>query len=971
MAKVGTGQLTIHDMNDIPSGKTAPTNPTVGSMWLNTNDFKVYAYDGTSWVLASNEYQFDELREIVEDIQATLGNMANDNILDFKERQLLKSKLNDILGYALADSAVTLPSASSLDSSSTGRGSYYTARSSAINAGILPTDGLYTAVATKYTDLKTYLESLTPIKPWDCTSANSSKVVSVIKATFTDKFMQYYIAVNALASYTTQKLKENVDRLKTGGRNFAVNGDFSIPLARSRWTSSYVGNTKEIVDISTETPPHRFAYHVKNTTAINGGINAVSLWNNAVAESMVGQELTISFWIKYQNIVQGANSWNKGRFGEIIIEGRTSANASVYSYLPVTSPDYITGTNMTWQKVTKTIKLDLPSTATRISNIQVKFVLEGCTGEFWTTGIMIEGGNMPSEWSPNPDDVEARMGDVELKITPDGIFTEVSRSDLFNATLDESQGDYTFENGVSLWKASHDLSASITGVTVISGAGSTGKNVIQMSAEKWGYYGRKIPVETSKTYRVRFRVKMITAPTTGGALIYAGLAGYSANKSPLTTTVFGTHRFCAVSGTALSVTNEWQTFEGIISGEGNDGYNQFIAGTKYVTPVFGVNSVAGNGVVQVDLCEIKDITDESALAESIKFVEQSITPSGITTVIQESQFYGEFLNSLGSKADASDLAENYPTKEDVTSQIDDIDITGKIDLMIDDSDSKLARTYSTKLEVEETARGITEKFSATGGMNMIKNSIGLSDFDFWTTVPATYGTVLETVTDMSLDALGFSSGIKLNAHTSAKSVTQTIPVIPTNTYTLSWYINKTNNSTTSDGNIRIDVVEGEGDTQVNSKTYNYNQVTNGYEADFFTFTPSSNEVKVRIYGYKDSVAIVTGLMMTIGDIALQWSQATGENYNRNVRTDVNGIRVSQLEVDEVTGVKMEKGYTRISPDEFAGYYDINGDGIPDKVFWLNGDELVARRVNAENEFTMGNVKIVNNYGKWAFVPFVR
>ena len=67
MAKVGTGQLTIHDMNDIPSGKTAPANPSVGSMWLNTNDFKVYAYNGTDWVIASNEYQFDELKETVEE----------------------------------------------------------------------------------------------------------------------------------------------------------------------------------------------------------------------------------------------------------------------------------------------------------------------------------------------------------------------------------------------------------------------------------------------------------------------------------------------------------------------------------------------------------------------------------------------------------------------------------------------------------------------------------------------------------------------------------------------------------------------------------------------------------------------------------------------------------------------------------------------------------------------------------------
>src|SRR5690606_32884183 len=266
--------------------------------------------------------------------------------------------------------------------------------------GLPSNDTRYIEVATRYNALKSYLDGLSPVKPWDLRTANADKNITVVKNTFRDRWLQYYLAVDALATATADKLRENVDNVKVGGRNFASNGDFSIPLADALWKDSYVGQVSEIVDISAEKPPFQFAYHVKNTTNTNGGIFTGSLFEGAVANELVGKEVTIQFWLKYQNIVEGANTWNDGRFGELVVEGETSTGTKVYSY-PSVLPEVV-GTNMEWTQYSETFKIELPSSAVRITKIGFKHGIEGATGEFWTTGIKFEIGNKITDWSPNP-----------------------------------------------------------------------------------------------------------------------------------------------------------------------------------------------------------------------------------------------------------------------------------------------------------------------------------------------------------------------------------------------------------------------------------------------------------------------------------------------------------------------------------------------------------------------------------------
>jgi len=429
---VGVGQISLMDLNDAIISGTEPTKPANGSLWIDEskNPPMLKKYNGDIWVDLG---ELDpNLSVVIEEINETLGNMANDNLINFQERQVVKDKLTEIIGYVIEDTATSLPTTTTLDNS--GKGGFWSVRKSARNAGISTSNATYVNVETRYNNLKLYLESLTPIDAWDTRNANADVVIPVTKSTFRDVWLQYYLAVDALATATAEKLKQNVDEIEIGGRNFASNGDFSIPLEMSMWASAYTGQTLETVDISSEAPPFQFALHVKNTTNANGGIFYGDMFEGNVANTLIGKDLTVQFWLKYQNIVQGSSSEKIGKFGELVVEGETSSGTKVYSYYSVLA---VAGTDMNWKKHAKTFRISLPSNAVRITKISLKHGLEGATGEFWTTGIKVEIGNKMTDWTDNPLDMQGRVFKVEQKILPDRIVETVTSSKKYQEDLQE------------------------------------------------------------------------------------------------------------------------------------------------------------------------------------------------------------------------------------------------------------------------------------------------------------------------------------------------------------------------------------------------------------------------------------------------------------------------------------------------------------------------------------------------------
>ncbi|MED4219219.1 carbohydrate-binding protein CenC, partial [Priestia megaterium] len=144
MAPLATGTFSLIDMNDAIVSGTAPTNPTDGTLWLDTSvtPNMMKKWGGSSWVdIGELDPNYSDT---IENINKSIDDITSDSVIDYTERKILKDRITEIIGYVIADNATTLPAASTLDSS--GKGELYTVRKQALNAGISSADTTYIEV---------------------------------------------------------------------------------------------------------------------------------------------------------------------------------------------------------------------------------------------------------------------------------------------------------------------------------------------------------------------------------------------------------------------------------------------------------------------------------------------------------------------------------------------------------------------------------------------------------------------------------------------------------------------------------------------------------------------------------------------------------------------------------------------------------------------------------------------------------
>ncbi|AZF89198.1 hypothetical protein Goe5_c00920 [Bacillus phage vB_BthM-Goe5] len=348
-----------------------------------------------------------------------------------------------------------------------------------------------------------------------------------------------------------------------------------------------------------------------------------------------------------------------------------------------------------------------------------------------------------------------------------------------------------------------------------------------------------------------------------------------------------------------------------------------------------------------------------AMQKRISNAEQKITDKAITSTVINSI---EYQLGLKEKANASDLS-GLASKNELDKLSHDVD--DRIQKNIDKLDFT---PYVTKSDLEQTSLAWAARFLATGGMNIVNNSIGFAGMDFWFVDLPSTSNIPTVVATALLDSLGFGKGFQFKAdNTKPKSMSQDLSTIPNQPYAISWYLDKfTGGANLVDHRFNIEILEQNDAgawvvvTQLNN---NNAKVTDSFEAAYMTFTPTKGKVRLRITAGKSCEAIISGIMVNIGDVPIPWTLSTGELYNTNIQLNINGIRVSQLDAN-----KNEIGYTMISPTEFAGYYSNNGKY--EKVFWLNGDETVTKKLRATQEINLGNVKVLDVNGVntgWAFI----
>lgn len=375
----------------------------------------------------------EDTETVIIKIQDTLGNMANDNIIDYGERQVIKDTLTEVLGYVIANDATTLPTTATLDVS--GKGDFYNVRMSSTLAGVSTSDTKYINVLTQYNNLKTYLEGLTPIKPWDLSTANQSTIISVTKDTFRTKWVDYYNAVSDLATLTAQKLKENVDNVIIGGRNFAINSNFSKYTQNSSvgWDNAlngtltidnWSGYNNSVTSPSTGYHAHvnttKFVYPVLELIDRNSTYGGLHRWlassqklsstSSFSGNLAVGKSYTLSMEV-YSDTV-----------GSLI-------NTGIYHYKKSTGVLNFHGfqwnldtckTANTWEKKSITFTIDSDWDLTKENNIYIYGQYSSMECSQWVKNVKLEEGTKASSWSPAPEDIDAILADIasDNKLTP-------------------------------------------------------------------------------------------------------------------------------------------------------------------------------------------------------------------------------------------------------------------------------------------------------------------------------------------------------------------------------------------------------------------------------------------------------------------------------------------------------------------------------------------------------------------------
>lgn len=150
--------------------------------------------------------------------------------------------------------------------------------------------------------------------------------------------------------------------------------------------------------------------------------------------------VTFSAWVKYENVVQGTNSWNVFNLFKHEMYRKNSSTGLTTSIDYTTLKDF-TGTS-DWKYVTYTYDYAANKSYDQLKTT-IRFNLESVkSGTAWVTGVKIEVGSIPSDYSPAPEDTESDINAVssQIKQTADGMTLLATKTELNSAKTELQSG---------------------------------------------------------------------------------------------------------------------------------------------------------------------------------------------------------------------------------------------------------------------------------------------------------------------------------------------------------------------------------------------------------------------------------------------------------------------------------------------------------------------------------------------------
>lgn len=334
----------------------------------------------------------------------------------------------------------------------------------------------------------------------------------------------------------------------------------------------------------------------------------------------------------------------------------------------------------------------------------------------------------------------------------------------------------------------------------------------------------------------------------------------------------------------------------------------------------------------------RSVEEAVTLDTRLRQVEQDITDGSVTTSISDVREFAEgLLGEIEGKIGTEEIAD-FVTQESLDDQISEA--KEYANEQIHNLDIK---KYVEQSEFQQLRDRFNFNISNSGGINLLRNSIGYSLLDYWS-----QSGVVNSSTDKSIESAGFGSGFKFNNG----RITQAVEGSGMTSYTLSFYLFATGKVTAG------------AEIFVDNKKIHFTGVskgnTDGFQYFKQTFEAPTGNIRIELLGSSGGEGTITGVMLNAGEVDLAWQSHLEEMYNQNIRFDSRGITVKNED---------DQGYTNITPKEFAGYGMVNGQ--LQRVFSVNNDLTKVTKLEAEEELTMKPIKIVSitegSSVGWAFV----
>ena len=301
-------------------------------------------------------------------------------------------------------------------------------KANAVEGSLNTLSGKVTTVESNYISLSQDLSGFkTTVSNTYGTKAELSNLSGTVSS-ITSRVSTAESSITQLNNKITQKVEATevntivnnvVENLQVGGRNLWIKSKTTGYSAIESLGSNHITGQTE-------------CYRLNNGAALSFNIEPEF-------SSRLYRKVTFSAWVKYDNVVQGVNSWNRFNIFKHILVRKNSSSGVTSSQDYPTLAGFI-GTS-DWKFVSYTydyssnINYDMIKTSLR-------FNLESAaSGTAWVTGIKVEIGDKATDYSDAPEDVDEAITTVDGRVTT--LNTSLTTTNNKVATIETSLNSIT------------------------------------------------------------------------------------------------------------------------------------------------------------------------------------------------------------------------------------------------------------------------------------------------------------------------------------------------------------------------------------------------------------------------------------------------------------------------------------------------------------------------------------------------